>query len=91
MEKLIDPPRGFRTDTIDLHQVRDRGALDRFERAKVMQQGTLSRRPNACDFLEAGFAQIAHPARPVRADRKTMRLITQPLDKIQQQDRAAAA
>jgi hypothetical protein len=23
VEKLIDAPRGFRTDTIDLHQVRD--------------------------------------------------------------------
>jgi hypothetical protein len=37
MKERVNPPRGFRTDTIDLHQIRDRGALDRLERAEVVQ------------------------------------------------------
>src|SRR6476646_2965647 len=82
MEKPINSSRRFGADTIDLHQICDRGALDRLERAKVMQQRALARRPDAGDFLQAGLAQVAHAARAVRADRETVRLIAQPLDEI---------
>jgi len=78
-----NPPRRLGPDTIDLHQIRDRGALDRLERAEVVQQRPLSRRSDAGDLLQAGLAQIALAARPVRTDGETMRLVAQPLDKIE--------
>src|SRR5580658_250259 len=83
VEELVNPPRRFGADAFDLHQVGDRGALDGFERAEVMQQRAFARRSDAGDLLQAGLAHIARPARPVRADGKTMGLIAQPLDKIE--------
>src|SRR5260370_37500320 len=83
MKELINPPRRFGTDAFDLHQVGDRGALDGFERAEVMQQRAFARRPDAGDLLQAGLAHIARPARPVRTDGETMGLIAQPLDEIE--------
>src|SRR6202035_2335530 len=89
VEKPINSSRRFGADTIDLHQICDRGALDRLERAKVMQQRALARlegakvrrrralapRADAGDFLQAGLAQVAHAACAVRADREAVRLI----------------
>jgi len=39
--------------------------------------------PDARDLLQAGLAQIARAARPVRAYGETMGLVAQPLDKIE--------
>ena len=83
MKKFVNPPRRFGTDAFDLHQVGDRGALDGFERAEVMQQRAFARRSDAGDLLQAGLAHIARAARPVRADGETMGLIAQPLDEIE--------
>ena len=47
-----------------------------------MQQGALSRRPDAGNLLQAGLAQIAHAAGAMRTDREAVRLIAKPLDKI---------
>ena len=82
MKERINPPRGFRADTIDLYQIRDRSALDRLERAEVVEQRALARWANAGDLLQAGLAQIARPARAVRTDGEAMRLVAQTLDKI---------
>ena len=83
MKELVNAPGRFGADTIDLHQIRDRGALDGFERAEMVEQGALSAWPDTRDLLQAGFAQIAHPPRPVGTDRETMRLVTQPFDEIE--------
>src|ERR1700731_5097238 len=83
VKKFVNPPRRFGTDAFDLHQVGDRGALDGFQRAKVMQQRAFARRSDAGDLLQAGLAHVARPARPVRADGEAMRLIAQPLDEIE--------
>src|ERR1700688_5057309 len=65
MEEFVYPPRRFGTDAFDLHQVGDRGTLDGFERAEVMQQRAFARRSDAGDLLQAGLAHVACPARPV--------------------------
>src|SRR5579862_3148692 len=83
VKKLVNPPRRFGTDAFVLHQVGDRGALDGFERAEVMQQRAFTRRSDAGDLLQAGLAHVARTARPVRADGKTMGFIAQPLDEIE--------
>src|SRR6516165_9224181 len=79
VEEFINPSRCFGTDTIDLHQIRDRSALDRLEGAEMMQQCALACRADAGDFLQTGFAQVAHAARPVRTDCEAVRLVAQPL------------
>src|ERR1700719_1244379 len=83
VKKFVNPPRRFGTDAFDLHQVGDRGALDGFQRAEVMQQRAFARRSDAGDLLQAGFAHVARTTRPVRTDGETMSLIAQPLDEIE--------
>src|SRR5579863_466379 len=78
VKESVDAPRGFRADAVDLHQIGDRSALDRLERAEMMQQSPLARRPDAGDLLQSGLAQTAHAPRPVRADGEAMRLVAQP-------------
>src|ERR1700730_6675754 len=83
MEEFVNSPRRFGTDAFDLHQVGDRGALDGFQRAEVMQQRAFARRSDAGDLLQAGLAHIARPARPVRTDGETMGFVAKPLDEIE--------
>src|SRR5580700_11665030 len=83
VKKFVNPPRRFGTDAFDLHQVGDRGTLDGFQRAEVVQQRALARRPDAGDLLQARLAHVARPARPVRADGEAMGLVAQPLDEIE--------
>src|ERR1051326_7250291 len=83
VEEVIDLAGGFRADAGNLLQVGDGCTLDRIERAEVAQQRAFSARTDAGDFLKAGFAQVASAPLPVRADRKPMRLVTQPFDKIE--------
>src|SRR5262245_24715882 len=82
MKEGIDAARRFRADAIDFHEIGQRGALDCLERAKMQKKRALARRPDPGDLLQARFAQIALATRPVRADRKAMRLVAQPLDEI---------
>src|ERR1700726_804531 len=83
VKEFVNPPRRFGADAFDLHQVGDRGALDGFQRAEVMQQRAFARRSDAGDLLQAGLTHVARPARPVRTDGETMSLIAQPLDEIE--------
>src|ERR1700728_289622 len=82
VEEFVNAPGRLSAHAVDLHQVGNRGALDRLERTEMVQQSPLPRWANARDFLQARFAQIAHAARPMRPDRKTVRLVAQPLDEI---------
>src|SRR5262249_29803796 len=61
----------------------DGGAFDRLERPEVAQERPLAGRADARNLLQAGFANVAFPALPVRADREAMRLVPQPLDEIE--------
>ena len=56
VEKIVDLFRGFGVHAWHLREVRDRGALDRFQRSKVVKQRTLSRRADTGDFLQTRFA-----------------------------------
>src|SRR5262249_20913625 len=82
MKEGIDAARRFRTDPIDFHEIGRRGALDCLERAEMQQKREFAGRPDPGDLLQPGFAQIALATRPVRANRKAMRLVAQPLDEI---------
>src|ERR1700689_4204370 len=83
VEELVNPPRRFGADAFDLHQVGDRGALDGFERAEVMQQRAFARRSDAGDLLQAGLAHVARAPGAMRADGEAMGLVAQPLDEIE--------
>src|ERR1700728_3322947 len=82
VEKLVYPPRRFRADAVDLHQVGNRGALDRLERTEVQQQRPFARRADAGDLLQTGLAQILGTPGPMRANGETMGLIAQPLNEV---------
>ena len=83
VKEVVDSPRRFGADTIHLHQVGDGGALNRLKRPEVMQQSPFPGWADARDLLQAGLTQVTHAAGPMGADRKSMRLVAQPLDEIQ--------
>src|ERR1043166_1201910 len=83
VEKFEDPARAFGADARHLAEVGDRSALDFLQRSEMVQQRALARRPDAGDFLQAGLADILLAQLAMRADHKAMRLVAQPLDKIQ--------
>ena len=91
VEIVINSARGIGVDAGNLGQIGERGPLDRLQRAEMMKQRALSRRPDAGDFLQAALADVALSPRAVRADGESVRLVAQPLDEIEQRDRAAAA
>ena len=80
MKKGVDAARGFRADTLDLLEVRQRGPFDRLKRTEMQKQRPLAGRSDAGNLLQAGFAQVAFTARAVGADGKAVRLVAQALD-----------
>src|SRR5437763_4599498 len=48
----------------------------------MQQQRALTGWPDAGDFLQTAFAQIAFAARPMRTDGESVRLVAQALDEI---------
>ena len=83
VEEIVDLARGLGVDAGHLGEIGGGGALDRLERAEMLQQRALARRADAGDFLQAGLADVALAPRAVRADREAMRLVAQPLDEIE--------
>src|SRR5437588_712654 len=84
MKEIVDLTRGVGADPRNLGEVGKGGALDRLQRAKMMQQCALPRRPDAGNFLQARLADIAFAARAMRADGEAVGLVAQPLDEIEQ-------
>src|ERR1700692_1974036 len=70
VKEFVNPPRRFGADAFDLHQVGDRGALDGFQRAEVMQQRAFARRSDAGDLLQGGLAHVKRPAARSRGPRR---------------------
>ena len=83
MEKFEDLARAFGADSRNLGKIGDRRSLDRFQRAKVVQQRALARGADAGDLLQAGLADILGTTLAMRSDDKPMRLVAQPLDEIE--------
>src|SRR6201984_392904 len=65
-----------------LTRVRCRGPLYLLQCPEMKQQGTLARRPDTRDFLQAGLADVLLAQLAVRADHKAVRLVAEPLDEI---------
>src|SRR6266849_6368028 len=83
VEEIVDLPGGLGADAWHLGEIGERCSLDRFEGSEVMQECPLAGWAYARDFLQAGLADVASPPLPMRTDRKSMRLVAQPLHKIE--------
>src|SRR5262249_19472172 len=83
VEEVVDLARGLGADPGHLGEIGQRGALDRLERAEMVEQRAFAGRADAGDFLQPRLADIAAAAQAVRADGETMRLVAQPLDGIE--------
>ena len=84
VEEIVNLARGLVVDARHLRKIVERGALDGFQRAEMMQQRAFARRADAGNFLQARFADVLLPARAVRADGEAVRLVAQPLNEIEQ-------
>src|SRR5260370_12963306 len=83
VEEVVDVARGLGADPGHLGKISQRRALDRLERAEMVEQGALAGRADARDLLQSRLADVAAAPDAVRADREAMRLVAQPLDEIE--------
>src|SRR5256886_4155968 len=83
VEEVVDLARGLCADPGHLGKISQRRALDRLERAEMVEQGALAGRADARDLLQSRLADVAAAPHTVRADREAMRLVAQPFDKIE--------
>src|SRR3954454_24741230 len=84
VEEIVDLASGLFIDARHLRQIAERGALDRFQGAEMVQQRAFARWADAGDFLQAGLADVLLAAGAVRSDGEAVRLVAQPLDEIKQ-------
>src|SRR5260370_31643503 len=83
VEEVVDVGRGLGADPGYVGEIGQRRALDRLERAEMVEQGALAGRADARDLLQSRLADVAAAPDAVRADREAMRLVAQPLDEIE--------
>src|SRR5260370_20651831 len=83
VEEVVDVGRGLGADPGYVGEIGQRGALDRLERAEMVEQGALAGRADPRDLLQPRLADVAAAPDAVRADREAMRLVAQPLDEIE--------
>src|SRR5258707_7478190 len=83
VEEVVDLARGLGADPGPLGEIGQRRALDRLERAEMVEQGALAGRADPRDLLQPRLADVAAAPDAVRADREAMRLVAQPLDEIE--------
>src|SRR6516225_9351835 len=83
MEKVVDLASGLSADARHLREIGNCCPLDRLERPKVMEQRALACRPDARDFLQAGFAYVALATLAMGADGETVRFVAQSLNKVE--------
>src|SRR5262245_5864179 len=84
VEELIYLSGGLRINSRDLGEVWQACPLDCFHGAKMPEQSALPRRSDARNFLESGLADVLFTARAMRANRKAVGFVPQPLDEIKQ-------
>src|SRR5262249_44481197 len=82
VEELIYLSGGLRINSWDLGEIRQACPLDCFHSANMPDQRAFPGRSNARNFLESGRADVFFTARAMRANRKTVGFVPQPLDKI---------
>ena len=70
-------------DTAHPLDLREPGPRDGSRRAEMVQQRVFALGPDSRDFVERRVSDGLCPLGTMRADYKTMRLIAQPLQKIQ--------
>src|SRR5260221_4023986 len=83
VEEVVDLGGGLGADPGPLGEIGRRRALDRLERAEMVEQGAFGGRADAGDLLQPRLADVAAAPDAVRADREAMRLVAQPLDEIE--------
>src|SRR5256886_5469956 len=83
VEEVVDLARGLGADPGHLGKISQRRALDRLERAEMVEQGALAGRADARDLLQSRLADVTAAPDAVRADREAMRLVAPPFDGIE--------
>src|ERR1700758_5864829 len=86
VEEVVNLARGLGADPGHLGEIGQRRALDRLERAEMVEQGALAGRADARDLLQSRLADVAAAPHAVRADREAMRLVAQALDEIERRN-----
>src|SRR5665213_509438 len=84
VEELIYLSRRFRINSRHQSKIWQAGPFDRFQGAKMAQQGALAGGPDPWNFLQSGLADILLAPRAMRADGETVRLVAQSFDEIKQ-------
>ena len=79
----IHPPSRLVADAGRGLQIRQARHLHPARRPEMVQQRPLPSRPNPLDLIQLTLPDGLRPPRPVRRDRKAVRLIPQPLQEIQ--------
>src|SRR5260370_19281441 len=79
VEEVVDLARGLGADPGHLGEIGQRRALDRLERAEMVEQGALAGRADARDLLQPRLADVAAAPAAVQTGRETMRPVAQPL------------
>src|SRR5438552_16603726 len=83
VEEVVDLARGLGADPGHFGKISQRRALDRLERAEMVEQGALAGRADARDLLQSRLADVTAAPDAVRADREAMRLVAQTFDEIE--------
>src|SRR5260370_5973361 len=79
VEEVVDLARGLGADPGHLGEIGQRRALDRLERAEMVEQGALAGRADPRDLLQPRLADVAAAPDAGRAAREAMRLVPHPL------------
>src|SRR5262245_25964462 len=83
VKKIVNLARGLGTDARNFGKVGGRRAFDGLERSEMVEQRALAGRPDTGDFLQSTLADVAPAPGAMRADRKTVGLVAQPLHEVQ--------
>src|SRR5438105_11536975 len=83
MEKIVDFSRQGTADARDGFEVGETGARYGTRRAKMLQEGAFPGRANAGDLVERVGAERFRPLLAMRADRKAVGFVAEPLQVVE--------
>src|SRR2546430_16989100 len=78
VEEVVDLARGLCADPGHLGKISQRRALDRLERAEMVEQGALAGRADARDLLQSRLADVTAAPAPVPPPPQSVRLAARP-------------